>query len=89
MAFLASREAAHINGATLRIDGATGAALQAVTRELGRSDAGAGGASCRRGAVSRRLLDSAPVGACGFADFVTASRAIVFGFAERSVSVTS
>ena len=32
VAFLASRGAAHINGATLRIDGATGAALQAVTR---------------------------------------------------------
>jgi NAD(P)-dependent dehydrogenase (short-subunit alcohol dehydrogenase family) len=32
VAFLASRQAAHINGATLRIDGATGAALQAVTR---------------------------------------------------------
>ena len=32
VAFLASAEAAHINGATLRIDGATGAALQAVTR---------------------------------------------------------
>ncbi|HET6173123.1 MAG TPA: SDR family NAD(P)-dependent oxidoreductase [Gaiellales bacterium] len=32
VAFLASRHAAHINGATLRIDGATGAALQAVTR---------------------------------------------------------
>jgi meso-butanediol dehydrogenase / (S,S)-butanediol dehydrogenase / diacetyl reductase len=32
VAFLASREAAHINGATLRIDGATGAALQAATR---------------------------------------------------------
>ena len=32
VAFLASRAAAHINGATLRIDGATGAALQAVTR---------------------------------------------------------
>ena len=30
--FLASRQAAHINGATLRIDGGTGAALQAVTR---------------------------------------------------------
>jgi NAD(P)-dependent dehydrogenase (short-subunit alcohol dehydrogenase family) len=30
--FLASAEAAHVNGATLRIDGATGAALQAVTR---------------------------------------------------------
>ncbi len=30
--FLASRDAAHINGATLRIDGGTGAALQAVTR---------------------------------------------------------
>jgi NAD(P)-dependent dehydrogenase (short-subunit alcohol dehydrogenase family) len=32
VAFLASAEAAHVNGATLRIDGATGAALQAVTR---------------------------------------------------------
>jgi NAD(P)-dependent dehydrogenase (short-subunit alcohol dehydrogenase family) len=32
VAFLASRGAAHINGATLRIDGGTGAALQAVTR---------------------------------------------------------
>jgi NAD(P)-dependent dehydrogenase (short-subunit alcohol dehydrogenase family) len=32
VAFLASSEAAHINGATLRIDGATGAALQAATR---------------------------------------------------------
>jgi NAD(P)-dependent dehydrogenase (short-subunit alcohol dehydrogenase family) len=32
VAFLASREAAHINGATVRIDGATGAALQAATR---------------------------------------------------------
>jgi NAD(P)-dependent dehydrogenase (short-subunit alcohol dehydrogenase family) len=32
VAFLASRQAAHINGATLRIDGGTGAALQAVTR---------------------------------------------------------
>jgi NAD(P)-dependent dehydrogenase (short-subunit alcohol dehydrogenase family) len=32
VAFLASAEAAHINGATLRIDGATGAALQSVTR---------------------------------------------------------
>jgi NAD(P)-dependent dehydrogenase (short-subunit alcohol dehydrogenase family) len=32
VAFLASGEAAHINGATLRIDGGTGAALQAVTR---------------------------------------------------------
>jgi NAD(P)-dependent dehydrogenase (short-subunit alcohol dehydrogenase family) len=32
VAFLASAEAAHINGATLRIDGATGAALQTVTR---------------------------------------------------------
>jgi NAD(P)-dependent dehydrogenase (short-subunit alcohol dehydrogenase family) len=32
VAFLASPQAAHINGATLRIDGATGAALQAVTR---------------------------------------------------------
>jgi len=32
VAFLASAEAAHINGATLRIDGGTGAALQAVTR---------------------------------------------------------
>ena len=32
VAFLASRGAAHVNGATLRIDGATGAALQAVTR---------------------------------------------------------
>jgi NAD(P)-dependent dehydrogenase (short-subunit alcohol dehydrogenase family) len=32
VAFLASPEAAHVNGATLRIDGATGAALQAVTR---------------------------------------------------------
>jgi NAD(P)-dependent dehydrogenase (short-subunit alcohol dehydrogenase family) len=32
VAFLASPEAAHINGATLRIDGATGAALQAATR---------------------------------------------------------
>ena len=30
--FLASSDAAHINGATLRIDGGTGAALQAVTR---------------------------------------------------------
>jgi NAD(P)-dependent dehydrogenase (short-subunit alcohol dehydrogenase family) len=30
--FLASAEAAHVNGATLRIDGATGAALQAATR---------------------------------------------------------
>jgi NAD(P)-dependent dehydrogenase (short-subunit alcohol dehydrogenase family) len=30
--FLASADAAHINGATLRIDGGTGAALQAVTR---------------------------------------------------------
>jgi NAD(P)-dependent dehydrogenase (short-subunit alcohol dehydrogenase family) len=32
VAFLASPEAAHINGATLRLDGATGAALQAATR---------------------------------------------------------
>jgi NAD(P)-dependent dehydrogenase (short-subunit alcohol dehydrogenase family) len=32
VAFLASAEAAHINGATLRIDAATGAALQAMTR---------------------------------------------------------
>jgi NAD(P)-dependent dehydrogenase (short-subunit alcohol dehydrogenase family) len=32
VAFLASAEAAHVNGATLRIDGATGAALQAATR---------------------------------------------------------
>ena len=32
VAFLASREAAHVNGATLRIDGGTGAALQAATR---------------------------------------------------------
>jgi meso-butanediol dehydrogenase / (S,S)-butanediol dehydrogenase / diacetyl reductase len=32
VAFLASDDAAHINGATLRIDGATGAALQAATR---------------------------------------------------------
>ena len=32
VAFLASPEAAHINGATLRIDGGTGAALQMVTR---------------------------------------------------------
>lgn len=32
VAFLASPEAAHVNGATLRIDGATGAALQAATR---------------------------------------------------------
>ena len=32
VAFLASDEAAHVNGATLRIDGATGAALQAATR---------------------------------------------------------
>jgi NAD(P)-dependent dehydrogenase (short-subunit alcohol dehydrogenase family) len=32
VAFLASPEAAHINGATLRIDGGTGAALQAATR---------------------------------------------------------
>jgi NAD(P)-dependent dehydrogenase (short-subunit alcohol dehydrogenase family) len=32
VAFLASPEAAHINGATLRIDGATGAALQSATR---------------------------------------------------------
>ena len=32
VAFLASRQAAHINGATLRIDGGTGAALQAATR---------------------------------------------------------
>ena len=32
VAFLASAEAAHINGATLRIDGATGAAMQSVTR---------------------------------------------------------
>jgi NAD(P)-dependent dehydrogenase (short-subunit alcohol dehydrogenase family) len=32
VAFLASRNAAHINGATLRIDGGTGAALQMVTR---------------------------------------------------------
>ena len=31
---------------------------------------------------------TAPVG-FGFEDFVTASRAIAFGFAERSVSVTS
>lgn len=30
--FLASGDAAHINGATLRIDGGTGAAFQAVTR---------------------------------------------------------
>jgi NAD(P)-dependent dehydrogenase (short-subunit alcohol dehydrogenase family) len=30
--FLASRDAAHINGASLRIDGGTGAALQMVTR---------------------------------------------------------
>jgi NAD(P)-dependent dehydrogenase (short-subunit alcohol dehydrogenase family) len=30
--FLASPQAAHVNGATLRIDGAAGAALQAVTR---------------------------------------------------------
>ena len=32
VAFLASAEAAHVNGATLRIDGATGAAMQSVTR---------------------------------------------------------
>jgi NAD(P)-dependent dehydrogenase (short-subunit alcohol dehydrogenase family) len=32
VAFLASDDAVHINGATLRIDGATGAALQAATR---------------------------------------------------------
>jgi NAD(P)-dependent dehydrogenase (short-subunit alcohol dehydrogenase family) len=32
VAFLASAEAAHVNGATLRIDAGTGAALQAVTR---------------------------------------------------------
>jgi NAD(P)-dependent dehydrogenase (short-subunit alcohol dehydrogenase family) len=32
VAFLASRNAAHINGATLRIDGGTGAALQMLTR---------------------------------------------------------
>ncbi|MDX6621666.1 MAG: meso-butanediol dehydrogenase / (S,S)-butanediol dehydrogenase / diacetyl reductase [Gaiellales bacterium] len=32
VAFLASPEAAHINGASLRIDGGTGAALQAATR---------------------------------------------------------
>ncbi len=32
IAFLASPEAAHVNGATLRIDGGTGAALQAATR---------------------------------------------------------
>ena len=32
VAFLASPDAAHINGATLRIDGGTGAALQMVTR---------------------------------------------------------
>jgi NAD(P)-dependent dehydrogenase (short-subunit alcohol dehydrogenase family) len=32
VAFLASDEAAHVNGATLRIDGGTGAALQAPTR---------------------------------------------------------
>jgi NAD(P)-dependent dehydrogenase (short-subunit alcohol dehydrogenase family) len=32
VAFLASGAAAHINGATLRMDGGTGAALQAVTR---------------------------------------------------------
>ena len=32
VAFLASDEAAHVNGATLRIDGGTGAALQAATR---------------------------------------------------------
>jgi meso-butanediol dehydrogenase / (S,S)-butanediol dehydrogenase / diacetyl reductase len=32
VAFLASDEAAHINGASLRIDGGTGAALQAATR---------------------------------------------------------
>jgi NAD(P)-dependent dehydrogenase (short-subunit alcohol dehydrogenase family) len=32
VAFLASDAARHINGATLRIDGATGAALQAATR---------------------------------------------------------
>jgi NAD(P)-dependent dehydrogenase (short-subunit alcohol dehydrogenase family) len=32
VAFLGSDEGAHINGATLRIDGATGAALQAATR---------------------------------------------------------
>jgi NAD(P)-dependent dehydrogenase (short-subunit alcohol dehydrogenase family) len=32
VAFLASDEGAHVNGATLRIDGGTGAALQAATR---------------------------------------------------------
>jgi meso-butanediol dehydrogenase/(S,S)-butanediol dehydrogenase/diacetyl reductase len=32
VAFIASSEAAHVNGATLRLDGGTGAALQAVTR---------------------------------------------------------
>ena len=32
VAFLASAEAAHVNGATLRLDGGTGAALQAATR---------------------------------------------------------
>ncbi len=32
VAFLASDEAAHVSGASLRIDGATGAALQAATR---------------------------------------------------------
>jgi 3-oxoacyl-[acyl-carrier protein] reductase len=32
VAFLSSPEAGHVNGATLRVDGATGAALQAVTR---------------------------------------------------------
>ena len=32
VAFLASPDAAHVNGATLRIDGGTGAALQMVTR---------------------------------------------------------
>jgi NAD(P)-dependent dehydrogenase (short-subunit alcohol dehydrogenase family) len=32
VAFLASGEAAHVNGATLRLDGGTGAALQAATR---------------------------------------------------------
>ena len=32
VSFLASGEAAHINGATLRLDGGTGAALQAATR---------------------------------------------------------
>ena len=51
VAFLASRDAAHINGATLRIDGGTGAALQMVTRSAEASAARSG--DCLR---SGRLL---------------------------------